>query len=304
MNKGYFLVFLTAVISGFAIFLNKYGVTVVDPYTYTFLRVLVVAVFLSGLLLALNDRRILKNLTKKQWTLLIIIGLVGGSIPFLLFFKGLSLTNAAQGSFVHKTMFIYAAFFAAALLKEKIGKKFLFGGLFLLLGSSLLLTKVPHSLNTGDLLIFSAAILWALENTIAKYVLGDLPGRTVAWARMFFGAFFILLFLLGTHRLPLENTLTAEQISWVLLTSAILFGYVLTWYSGLKLIPVHKATAILLLGSPITTFLVLISGGGINPREILAGVFIILGTVFVVGIKETRKALEKIKGFGYVRIQN
>src|SRR3990172_755192 len=112
-SKGMLLVFATAIISGFAIFINSYGVKSFDPYLYTFLKNLVVALFLVGLLLGLKEFKQLKKLKKKDWLLLAIIGLIGGSIPFLLFFKGLSLTTAASGSFVHKTMFIYVAILAA-----------------------------------------------------------------------------------------------------------------------------------------------------------------------------------------------
>jgi len=300
-NKGYFLVFLTAIISGFAIFINKFGVSVVNSNIYTFLRVLTVAIFLSALLLVLKDWQRLKNLPRKQWLLLMTIGLVGGSIPFLLFFKGLSLTNAAQGSFIHKTMFIWVAFLAALFLKEKIDKKFLVGGLLLFLGSLILLKKLPYSLNQGDLLVFLATLLWAAENTISKYVLRDLEGRTVAWARMFFGALFILIFLSATNQLSLISGLTLKQISWVLITAVILFGYVMTWYSGLKFIPVSQATVILLLGSPITTLLSLITVGKINPQEIFSGILIIFGIIFVIGFKETWQPIKEIKKLTYAR---
>ncbi len=302
MNKGYFLVFITAVISGFSIFINKYGVAVVDPYIFTFLKVSAVAVLLTGLLLAMKDWRTLKGLSKKQWFLLVLVGLVGGSIPFLLFFKGLSLTTAAQGSFIHKTMFIYAAILAALFLKEKIGKKFLFGGSLLFLGSMFLLAEIPHSLNPGDFLVFSAALFWAIENVLSKYVLRNLEGRTVAWARMFFGALFILFFLAATGQFPLAVGLTAEQIGWTALTAIILFAYVLTWYAGLKLVPVSHAAAILLLGSPITTFLSLISGGIVSAYEIFGGILIILGICFAFGLREIWKALGKIKNLVYVRV--
>jgi len=301
MRKGYFLVFLTALISGFAIFINKFGVSVVNPNIYTFLRVLTVAIFLTGLLLFLKDWRKLKNLTKKQWLLLMTIGLIGGSIPFLLFFKGLSLTNAAQGSFIHKTMFIWVAVLAALFLKEKIDKKFLLGGLFLLLGSLILLKKLPYSLNQGDLLVFLATLLWATENTISKYVLRDLEGRIVAWARMFFGALFILIFLLATNQLPLISGLTLKQINWVLITAVILFSYVMTWYNGLKFIPVSQATVILLLGSPITTILSLITVGKINLQEIFSGILIIFGIIFVIGFRETWQLIKKTKKLTYAR---
>ena len=300
MKKGYFLVFLTALISGFAIFINKFGVSVVNPNIYTFLRVLTVAIFLTGLLLFLKDWRTLKNLTGKQWLLLITIGLVGGSIPFLLFFKGLSLTSAAQGSFVHKTMFIWVAFLAVLFLKEKIAKKFFWGGLFLLLGSLILLKKLPYSFNQGDLLVFLATLFWAAENTISKYVLRDLEGRIVAWARMFFGALFILIFLLATNQLPLISGLTLGQINWVLITAVILFGYVMTWYSGLKYIPVSQATVILLLGSPITTLLSFIQTRQANPQEIFANIFIILGILLIFGLKETWRLFKNLKKLFYV----
>ena len=303
VTKGYFLVFLTAVISGFAIFINKFGVKVINPYIFTWLKNLTVAIFLTGLLLALRDWKTLKNLTKKQWFSLITIGFVGGSIPFFLFFKGLSLTNPAKASFLHKTMFIYVAFLAVIFLKEKIDKRFLFGGFLLIFGSLFLLKRLPSSINHGDLLVFLATLLWAIENTISKYVLKSpaLLGRTVAWARMFFGAFFMLIFLLITNQLNLLSGLTLKQISWVAITAAILFGYVMTWYSGLKYVQVSKATVILLLGSPMTTFLSLIFEKKIVYQNVLSGILIILGVIIVIGFKETLKLLKEIKKSIYVR---
>lgn len=299
MNKGYLLIFSTAIISGFAIFFSKFGVSVIDPYIFTWSKNLIVAILLTGLLFALKDWRVLRNLTKKQWLLLIFIGLIGGSIPFLLFFKGLSITSAVSGSFIHKTMFIYVAFLAILFLKEKIDKRFLLGGFFLILGNLLLLKKLSFSfsLDSGYLLIFLATFFWAIENTISKHVLKELPGRTVAWARMFFGAFFIFLFLLGTGQASLITTLNFTQVSWVLITAIILFGYVMTWYSGLKYIPVHQATVILLFGAPITTLLSFAFGRGIIFQDVLAGFLIILGIAFVLGIKKILEMINRTKDF-------
>jgi len=301
MNKGYFLVFATAVISGFAIFINKFGVNVINPFIFTFLKNLSVALLLTGLLLAVKDWKTLKSLTKKQWFLLAIIGLVGGSIPFLLFFKGLSLTSAAQGSFIHKTMFVYVALLAVIFLKEKIDKRFLFGGLFLILGSLFLLKKISFLPTQGDFLILFAALFWATESIISKHTLKELQGRTVAWGRMFFGAFFIFLFLLGTGQVSLIANLNFSQISWVAITTIILFGYVMTWYSGLKYIPVHQAAAILLLGSPITTLLSFVSGRGIVLQEALSGFLIILGIIFILGLRQIYQLIKNLKEVIYVR---
>ncbi len=301
MNKGYFLVFLTALISGFSIYINKFGVGIFkNPEIYTFLRVLLVA-FILGLILVVFDFKKVKNLRKRNWLLLVLIGLVGGSVPFLLFFKGLKITSSAEGSFIHKTMFLWIAILASVFLKEKIDRKFLFGALILLFANSLLLKKFHFLPDRGDLLILIATIFWAIENTLSKYLLStsNLDGKTVAFGRMFFGAIFIWIYLIFTGQISEIFVLNLKQINWVLITGIILLFYVLTWYSGLKFIPVSKASAILLLGSPITTILNLISGIKIPQREIISGVLIFVGIVTIFGIK---KILENLKSLIYARV--
>lgn len=294
-KKGLILVLATAIISGFSIFINKYGVSVINPFVFTFLKSLSVVLMLSGFSLAVRDWKIIKNLTKKQWFLLLVIGFIGGGVAFLLFFKGLSLTSAAQGSFIHKTMFIYVMFLAAFFLRERIKKEMLIGALFLMLGNLLALKSLNVSLGKGDIFVLAATLLWAIENVISKYALKDLSGRTVAWGRMFFGSFVILGYLLLSGQIGLIADLNYEQIIWVSITSALLFGYVISWYSGLKFVPVSAATAILLLGSPITTFLAFISSGKINLGEIISGVLIIFGLVFVAGFNYI------LEGFRFVK---
>ncbi len=289
MKRGILLVFLTAIISGFSIFINQFGVSVINPYIFTGLKNIMVAVLFCCLLLAMKDWRLLKNLSKKHWLLLVAIGLVGGSIPFLLFFKGLSLTAAAQGSFIHKTMFIYVMVLAFVFLKEKISKGLLFGGLLLLLGNVFLLKFIPHNLGKGDFLILLATLFWAIENVISKYALKKLSSRIVIWARMFFGSIFILIFLAFTGQLHLVTTLNINQVSWMIITSILLFGYVITWYSGLKHIPVSLATIILLLGSPITTLLSFIQTGAVSWQEVLGIGLALGGIVIILGFKYIKR---------------
>jgi drug/metabolite transporter (DMT)-like permease len=287
MKKGILLVFSTAIISGFAIFINQFGVSIINPYIFAGLKNITVAILVCCLLLAMKDWRILRGLSKKYWGLLLAIGLIGGSIPFLLFFKGLSLTTGVQGAFIHKTMFIYVAVLAALFLKEKISKKLLFGGLLLLLGNAFLLKFIPHSLGKGDLLILLAALFWAVENTISKYTLRELPSRVVIWGRMFFGSIFILIFLVATGQIGLIGTLNISQVAWVVVTAIILLGYVITWYTGLKYVPVSVATPILLLGAPITALITFIYTGVINWAQVLGIGLALLGIIIILKVLRT-----------------
>lgn len=290
-NKGFLLILMTAFISGGAVFINKFGVSVFNPYIFTGLKNIIVALLVVCWLLMMKDWQILKRLKKNQWLLLLVVGLIGGSIPFLLFFKGLSLTAPIQAAFIHKTMFIFVAVLAAVFLKEKIGKNFLIGGLLLFLGNIFLLRILPHQFNFGDLLILLATLLWASENVLSKHLLKDLPSRVVIWGRMFFGSIFIVLFWLATGQFSLLSSLNLEQAGWVMITAVFLFGYVATWYTGLKYIKVSVAATILLLASPITTLLsVLFLGGGLMISQIVGVSLIVLalGIIYYYAEKEEK----------------
>ncbi|MBI2597878.1 MAG: DMT family transporter [Candidatus Diapherotrites archaeon] len=128
-SKGITLVAMAALVSGVSIFLNKFAVAGLNPFVFTALKNVFVAVFLASVILLLGEMKSLKALSKKQWLKLALIGLVGGSIPFLLFFYGLKLTSAVNAGFIHKTLFVWVFVFASVFLKEKIGKKLIAGAL-------------------------------------------------------------------------------------------------------------------------------------------------------------------------------
>jgi len=80
-NKGLLLILSTAVISGLAVFVSKFGVSVVNPYVFTGWKNIIVAVLAIAWILAFRDWRALKTLAQKKWLMLILVGLIGGSIP-------------------------------------------------------------------------------------------------------------------------------------------------------------------------------------------------------------------------------
>jgi len=286
-KKALFLIFLTAIISGISIFINKYSVSKIEPYTFTFLKNLLVTIFLISIILLSKEYKALSKLNRKQWLCLLIIGLIGGSIPFLLFFKGLSIASAASSGFIHKTLFIFASLFALLLLKEKLSTKILFPTILLLIGNYLILRINNFSFGKGELLILIATVLWAIENVFSKYTLKKISGNIVAFGRMFFGSIFILIFLLFNQQLHLLNQLTKNDFIWIILSSILLLLFVITYYNGLKFVKVSVATSILLLGSPITTFLsYLFSDYQITLSEIIGSLFIISGLILTIKVIE------------------
>ncbi|MBU2100367.1 DMT family transporter [Candidatus Micrarchaeota archaeon] len=302
-SKGIILVLLTAIISGISIFLNAFAVKGFNPFVFTGMKNLIVAVFLISLIVLSGQLNSLKNLTRKQWLNLSLIGLIGGSVPFLLYFYALKLTTASTAGFLHKTLFVWASLLAFFFLKEKLSKKLIAGAILLLTGNFLLFNQT-FSFGFPELLVLTAVLFWAGENILSKNALNELSGTVVAGARMFFGSLFILLFLLFSGQLSLIATHSIDQWSWILLTAFLLFFYVLTYYSGLKHISVSAATSILLLGQPITALLSFVFfGQAVSLTEAFGLIMIVFGVLIIAGFSFFLNAL-KFLGFSFVSKKN
>jgi len=275
-------VLLTALVSGFSIFINKFGVKGINPFVFTWSKNLAVAILLLFAVIYLKEHKTFAKLTGKQWTKLAAIGFFGGSVPFLLFFKGLSMTSPATAAFIHKTMFVFVGILAVIFLKEKLSKGILTAGALLLTGNFLLLKLTNLSFDTGALLVLIATLFWAVEVTISKHTLKEMPSRVVAFGRMGFGALFILVFLGFLGHISSLAEISILQIGWIILTSVLLFLYVFTWYAGLKIIKATTATCILLLGSVITTLLSFITGAPITLMQAVGMLLIVAGIITAV----------------------
>ncbi|MBU2595911.1 DMT family transporter [Patescibacteria group bacterium] len=257
-EKGIVLALVAALISGAAVFLNKEGISLIkDSDVYTTVKNTGTAVIVLCFFIFTLRLQEFKKLKIKDWFWLALIGLVGGSIPFLLFFHGLALaSNASIPNLIHKTLFIWASVMAVVFLKERIGNVQIFALALLLLGNILILGLPKHlQFGRAEILILLATFIWALENILAKILLKRLKSEVVVFGRMFFGSIFLIFYLFFTHKIGLLSSISTTGWIWVAIVSAILFGYVVFWYSALKYSPVSLVTSILVLASPLTSML-------------------------------------------------
>ena len=54
-----------------------------------------------------------------HWLALLAVAVIGGSVPFVLFFEGLARAEATQAAFIQKTLVVWVALLAVPLLKER-----------------------------------------------------------------------------------------------------------------------------------------------------------------------------------------
>jgi drug/metabolite transporter (DMT)-like permease len=264
LSIGLALAGTTALVSGVSVFLNATAVrSVGDPVLFTTLKNGVAALILVALALALVPRPVstVAALGTRTKLGLLALGVVGGSIPFVLFFTGLASASAPAAAVIHKTMFAWVALLAVVLLRERLGLLQL-GALGVLLVSQLLI-QPPDGISwtSGETMIAIATGLWAVEVIIAKRVLRGVPSPIGAVARMGIGLVLLVAYLTWTGGLAKLGGLGMEQWAWVLGTGLLLSAYVATWYAALRRAPATAVTAVLTVAAPITAALQLVANG-------------------------------------------
>jgi len=258
LNKGVLLALITAGFSGVAIFLNSLTVKAVgDALVFTTVKNLGVGVIILGILGIKTSKREIdwKGIKTKDWLKLAGVGVIGGSVPFYLFFKGLMMASSAQAALLHKTLVLWIALAAGKWLKERLSWKQIAAvvGIF---GSNFLIGGIPQlSWGAGEMMILGATVLWAVENIIAKKVLNKVQVDVVVGARMILGSVILLVATLGSGKLGLIMSLSTAQWGMTLVSVVMLFGYVMSWYRALKLAPATMVASVLSLGTIVTNVL-------------------------------------------------
>jgi drug/metabolite transporter (DMT)-like permease len=260
---GLALAAAAAVVSGFAVFINGYGVRSwagagASSASYTTFKNLIAALFLGAIAYGVARRApsgSLRPQNASQWRRLGLIGVIGGGIPFLLFFEGLARASSGQAAFIHKTLLVWVALLAVPLLAERITKAHL-GAMALLVAGQAYLTGVSGlRFGAGEAMILGATLLWAVEVIVAKRLLADVPAPTVAVARMGIGAVVLVGWTLVTGGFASIGALAITQWGWALVTGAVLTAYVATWYGALARAHAVDVTAVLVFGAVITAAL-------------------------------------------------
>ena len=233
MKKGIQLALITAGISGFSIFASKFFLADINPILFTTLKNLLVTVVLS-VFVYVSQRKTISLLTKKQWKQLVLIGIIGGSIPFALFFTGLSKITAIEGALIHKTLFIWVAIMSVFFLKEKVNRYQVLGYVAVTIGTLFFAGISYKSLGIGHLMIVAATLFSSVEYHIAKKALKSIPSSVVSWARMFFGVIILFGITIFQGSITQIATLGSAHLLAILSGSVFLLGYVLTWYAALS----------------------------------------------------------------------
>jgi drug/metabolite transporter (DMT)-like permease len=258
---GIALAFVAALISGVAIFVNGHAVKHFgDATVYTTAKNAVAGLLLLALAWPLlsfhapSEARLPRARNQKLGVLAIAV--VGGSVPFVLFFEGLARAEATQAAFIQKTLVVWVAILAVPLLRERLGILQVLAIGLLVVGQAWLVGEAGTVVfGSGEVLILAATLLWAVEVVVARRLLGSIDSRMLAAARMALGTVILLGWVAVSGKGDELLSLSGDQWGWALLTGLILTGYVATWYAALARAQAVDVTAVLVFGAVVTAVL-------------------------------------------------
>ncbi len=281
LAKGVFFALITSVVSGIAIFYSKFSITKIDPLVLTTSRNLYVGVAFLLLIIFTNKISELQKINRKNLFQLILIGLIGGGIPFYLFFSGLQLIGAQTGNLIHKTLFIWVTLLGMIFLKEKLDPIYLISYILVFVGT-FFFAPFKFIFGRGEMFVLSATLLWAVENIIAKKVLKNVSSNLVGLFRMGIGSMILLGLTVLNGKQNLLLSLNQTQLTTIVIGATILCFYVFFWYRALKYAPAGLVTLLLTFSVVVGNFL---NGGftgvKLTQKDFLLTLFIGVGSLIV-----------------------
>lgn len=260
-RAGMVLAFVTAAISGVSVFVNGYGTKHFEDATvYTTSKNLVAAVLLGSL--ALGAARLRTSSEERvpftprdRWGVL-AVGIIGGAIPFVLFFEGLKRASSTDAAFLQKTLVVWVALLAVPLLRERLNAGHVAAIALLIVGQAKLTSGWPSlRADAASTLILGATLCWAVEVVIAKQLLPRRSALTLGASRMGIGVVALIAWVAVTGRLHVLTGLSANAWGWAVLTGVLLCAYVACWFAALARAQAVDVTAVLVGGALVTAAL-------------------------------------------------
>jgi len=198
------------------------------------------------------SKTVKKAISKKYYWLVIVTGIIGAAIAPVLFFEGLKLTTAGDTSLLANGETVFSILFALLLFGERLKPK-AYGAITLILigvfivTTNLRLDGAIVNINSGNILIIGATILWGLDNNISKIITRNIEVARLVQLKSLVGGGILLI---GTFLAGISFNIKFNQLVPIIIVGVFGVAFSLFLYlQAIKSIGVTKSSAILSLSA-------------------------------------------------------
>lgn len=239
--------------------------------------------------------------TRKDYGILIIVGVCGATIAPLLYFLGLNQSTASDTSLLSNAEIVFTILLALIFFKERL-KPIGFVAIGLVLfGVAIITTNLQVSsslfqINSGHLLILGATALWALDNNLSRIISARIASARLVQLKYAIGSA-IMLGIVFSMRIPFQ--VTTAQIPYLIVLGVLGVGCSLFFFMhSLKRIGTIRTVVIFSMSSVFgLVFAGLFLHEQISVFQILA-ILIMLTGIYLINRKESMNEKEPTS-FGF-----
>jgi drug/metabolite transporter (DMT)-like permease len=238
----YFLLVFQQIIAGGTHIVAKAVVGEVDAATLTFLRTVIAAAGLWGIM---RIRSGPLNVERRDWKQMAFLGFVGVALNQFLYLYGMKFSTAANGALLYAATPVFVLVLSRFMHREKMKPLKIFGILLAFVGISIVIFEKGIDFSSGyaygNLLILIAVIAWTLFTVLGKDMILKYGALRTTSAMMICGAvMFAPIGLISAYQFPFAE-LTGLHWAGVLYLAigTSIIGYLL-WYHALSLIEASK----------------------------------------------------------------
>jgi len=255
--------------------------TVVQTSAFRAIFVTVVALIYA---LSTNGRNI--KITRKEFSVIFYIAVVGTLVADLLFYIALTRIPVLNAVLIGHLQPIFIILIGYFILKDEKHSKYDYAGIFIMIiGALLVTTQTLQNLlvlkigTVGDLLVVGATVSWATTGIVARKYLKTMNCGIITFYRFLIAAIFFSIYLL------FRSELQFGSVNQIIIGIIVGIGYIL-YYEGLKRVKAAQAGA-LELSTPFFAALLgfLVLGELVTSMQV-AGIIILCIGVYLLSKKE------------------
>jgi len=292
---------LAAALFGSVSTIAKPVLVTVDPFLLSSLVYLISAMFFSAIIALRNktasSSQTVSSSSKRSHSyylvLIITTSIIGATIAPAMFFFGLGQTTASDTSLLSNGETVFSIIFAILFFNEKLKPLGYIAVLMVLAGLLVVTTNFQfHSsllkMNSGNLLVLGATVLWGLDNNICRIITYYMEIARLVQLKSLIGGGILLIFAVVFLHAPLH--VEVVQLLQIILLGIVGFGTSLYFFlNSMKRIGIVKSVLVLSFSSVFgLIFASLLLGEPIDVHQIIAIVVMIAG-VFLINIESKKK---------------
>ncbi len=205
----------------------------------------------------LREGRFRSILSREYRSRLFTMAALSSGLASLLYIGALVYTTPADAAIVAQLEILYSALLSRWMLREKITPPQMAASALILSGTLLIMGNGFQSGHwKGDLMIALSPWLYQLSHVMVKRLPSGLDALSLAGARSFYAALFLMPFAAFTLMTGGAVFPRASSTAWILIVQGVVISALnmVFWYGAIRRMDLSKATAIL-LSYPAATLL-------------------------------------------------